>query len=63
MTPPAPVHDVRIAGTQRVVHLDRRRLVLLGLATAFLVIAVLFAGQHPRLGNVTRCPAAYRAGL
>jgi hypothetical protein len=43
MTPPSPVHDVRVLGTHRVVHLDRRRLVLLWTAGAFLVIAVVFA--------------------
>jgi hypothetical protein len=43
MTPPSPRHGGLAAGTYRVLHLDRRRLALLGAAVAFLVIAVVFA--------------------
>jgi hypothetical protein len=42
MTPPPPVRDGLLTGAHRVLHLDRRRLVLLGSAGVFLVVAVVF---------------------
>ncbi|HEY6296818.1 MAG TPA: hypothetical protein VIX15_14245 [Streptosporangiaceae bacterium] len=44
MTPPSPSHEGTSMGRSLHLHIDRRRMIVLGTAGAFLVIAIVFGG-------------------